>query len=128
MNYLTPQDILVIHAQLIDATGGSHGIRDLGLLLSLVERPKAAFGNKELYPGIFQKTAAYAESLALYHMFLDGNKRTAISASARFLFLNGFELRASNKEVEKFMMKIVNKKMDISSIAKWLEKHSKRTS
>ena len=31
-NYLTVEDILAIHAHQIDTYGGSHGIRDPGLL------------------------------------------------------------------------------------------------
>ena len=29
---LTPQQVLFIHARLIETTGGAHGLRDLGLL------------------------------------------------------------------------------------------------
>ena len=73
MKYLTPQEIIVVHAQVVDETGGLHGIRDMGLLLSLIERPKTSFGGSESYRGVFTKAAVYLESLATYHVFVDGN-------------------------------------------------------
>lgn len=126
MKYLTAEDILVIHALIIDETGGSHGVRDVGLLASLTERPKAKFGGKEQYKGVFNKAAVYLDSVARYHVFVDGNKRTAIAASARFLFLNGYELVATNKEVERFVLRAVMKQPEIKDIASWFKSHSER--
>jgi death-on-curing protein len=127
MRYLSPQDILVLHSRVLDETGGPHGIRDLGLLISAMERPKASFGRKEAYKTIFEKAAVYLESLASYHVFIDGNKRTAIVASARFLFLNGYEVTASSKEVETFVLKVVLKKPGIPEIAEWFRENTQKT-
>ncbi|MBI2024816.1 MAG: type II toxin-antitoxin system death-on-curing family toxin [Candidatus Harrisonbacteria bacterium] len=126
MKYLSGEEILVIHSEIIDRTGGSHGIRDAGLLVSIVEKAKMSFGGKELYQGVFNKAAAYLESLARYHIFIDGNKRIGIGASARFLFLNGLELTATNKEVENFVLEVVDKKFDLETIASWFKKHSRK--
>lgn len=127
MKYLTGEEILVIHSEIIDETGGLHGIRDAGLLISIVARPKTAFGGRETYKTVFEKAAVYLESLAKYHIFVDGNKRTAIVAAARFLYLNNFEIRAANKNVESFVLKIISEKLEIKIIAKWLKKHSFKT-
>lgn len=126
MVYLTAEEILVIHARLIDETGGAHGVREVGLLISIVERPKGRFGGKELYAGVFKKAAVYLEALANYHLFVDGNKRTSITTAARFLYLNSYELTAFNKEVENFVLRVVEKKLDIATIADWLRKHTKK--
>ena len=126
MKHLSPQEILVIHARIIDATGGAHGIRDVGLLISATERPKAVFSGKELYPSVFDKAAACFDSLARHHVFVDGNKRTAFAASARFLFLNGYETTVSNKEVEKFVLRAVEQRLEATVIADWLRKHSQK--
>ena len=125
MKYLTAQDILVLHAKVVEQTGGSQGIRDVHLLASLVERPKTSFGGKEMFPSIFEKAATYLESLAKYHVFVDGNKRTAITASARFLFLNGYKLSATNKEVEDFVVRVASEKVELSEIAGWFKNHSR---
>ena len=126
MRYLTGEEALFIHSEIVDATGGMHGVRDPGLLVSIIEKPKMKFGGKDLYAGIFKKAAVYFEGFATYHVFVDGNKRTSVVASARFLTLNGYELVASNKEVERFVLAVVAEKLNIPSIAAWLKKHSRR--
>ena len=126
MKYLTAEEILIIHARIIDETGGSHGIREVGLLASLIERPKAKFGGQEQYKGIFKKAATYLDSLVRYHVFVDGNKRTAIAASARFLALNDYNLVATNKGMERFVLKATVEKFDPEEIARWLKTHSKK--
>ncbi|MBI1888716.1 MAG: type II toxin-antitoxin system death-on-curing family toxin [Candidatus Spechtbacteria bacterium] len=124
MKYLSPQDILVIHAQVINETGGLHGIREVGLLVSLSERPKIKLYGKILYADVFVKAAIYLESLVRYHVFADGNKRTAFVTSARFLHLNGFDMEVSNKVAEKFMRRVAMGKLTIETIAKWLKDNS----
>lgn len=128
VKYLTGEDILVIHARILDRTGGAHGVRDVGLLASFIERPKAAFGGTELYAGIFTKAAAYLESIACYHAFIDGNKRTAIAVAARFLYMNGHELIATNEAGEVFMLKVATKSVGLASVAAWLKENSRKFS
>lgn len=126
MRYLTGEELLILHAELINRTGGAHGVRDTGLLLSVVERPKMSFGGSQLYPSVFSKAAAYFESIAMHHVFTDGNKRTAFVAAARFLHLNGYELTMSNTEVEKFVLRAVREKVPLKSIAGWFKKHARK--
>jgi death on curing protein len=110
MKCLSPEQVLFIHSRLIDETGGMHSIRDLGLLESAIARPLAAFNDKELYPTIFHKAAALAESLVKNHPFIDGNKRTAITATALFLQINGYTLKASQRELVDFTLALATKK------------------
>ena len=126
MQYLLAKDILVIHARIVDVTTGTQGIRDIGLLTSLTLKPQTILFGKEAYQGIFLKAAVYLESIATYHVFLDGNKRTAIAIAARFLYMNGYTLTASNKEVERFVLKVAVKKHSLAKIAQWFKKHSKK--
>jgi death-on-curing protein len=125
MHYLTPEQVLFIHSRLIAETGGEHGIRDLGLLQSAANRPRATFDGNELYPGIHQKAAALIESLINNHPFMDGNKRTGITAGAMFLRLNGYHLTVSNKELEEFTLSIASGGQSIKTVTEWLEKNSK---
>lgn len=124
MRYLSGEEVLVIHSEIIEKTGGLHGVRDAGLLISILNRPKTKFSGQEFYISVFEKAAVYLESLVSYHVFFDGNKRTAIAASARFLHLNGFELAAGNKEVEEFVLRVAVQKPDLKAIAEWLKGHS----
>jgi death-on-curing protein len=45
---LTAEQVLFIHARLIAERGGMHGVRDVGLLRSAFERPRATFEKKDL--------------------------------------------------------------------------------
>ena len=123
MKYLSAEQILFIHARIIDESGGAHGVRDIGLLQSAVSRPQATFGGNELYPDIFSKAAALMESVARNHPFLDGNKRTAISSTGIFLGLNGFRLEASQKELVRFALDIAIGKLSNEESREWLKKH-----
>jgi len=113
-----------LHKVVIDFAGGTHGVRDARLLASILEAPKQTFDGSELYPDVWQKAALYLENLANFHVFVDGNKRTAIAGTARFLNMNGYRLKASNVKVEKFILSVVIKKPDITAIAKWLQRNS----
>lgn len=125
MKYLSGEDILVIHSEIIDNTGGAHGLRDVNLFLSIIDKPKASFGGQEMYADIFVKAAVYLEALAKYHIFVDGNKRTALAASARFLFINGYELSVTNQEAEEFMLRVVEAKLSLRDITLWLRENNK---
>ena len=128
MTYLSGEEILIIHAQIIDETGGAHGVRDTGLFSSIVHKPKAAFSGKEMYPTVFDKAATYLEALAKFHVFVDGNKRTAVVVASRFLFLSGYDITASNDELEDFALRVVERKLDVPAIAVWLKRHAKKLS
>jgi death-on-curing protein len=122
--YLTAEQILFIHYRLVNETGGEHGVRNLGLLESAVARPRQTFDNEELYPDIFEKSAALMESLVNNHPFIDGNKRTGIACAVLFLRQNGIAFSAKNAELEKFTLRVASSKVKRSEIVKWLKNHS----
>jgi death-on-curing protein len=124
MNYLTVEQVLFLHARLIEETGGSHGVRDVALLESAVARPQATFDGVDLYPDLFYKAAALMDSLIRNHPFIDGNKRTGIAAAALFLRQNGRYLTATNSELEAFTLYVTESRPDVSEIAAWLKTYS----
>ena len=126
MNYLTAEQILFLHARLIEETGGEHGIRDLNLLLSALGRPQASFDGNDLYPDIFTKAGALMDSLIRNHPFLDGNKRTGIASAGLFLVLNGFHLTMTNFEMESFTLSVAQSQQTIEETANWLKNHSQK--
>jgi len=121
MVYLTAQQILFLHARLVAETGGSHGVRDLSMLLSALGKPEASYDKQDLYPDLFIKSAALMDSLIRNHPFMDGNKRTGIAASALFLRTNGFQLNATNTELEIFTLQVDQSEHTIEEIAVWLQ-------
>lgn len=102
------------------------GVRDIGLLESAVSRPLASFDGKDLYPDIFDKSAALLQSLLRNHPFVDGNKRTALSSAGIFLRINGYMLKNMHKEEVEFAIRVDNKNLSLKQIAVWLKKYAKR--
>jgi death on curing protein len=125
MIYLTPEQVLFLHAQLVAETGGSHGVRDLNLLLSALGRPQASFDDLDLYPDIFAKAAALMDLLIRNHPFVDGNKRTGIASAGIFLLQNEYKLIATNLELEKFTLEVARSEHSLLEITAWLQDNSR---
>lgn len=126
IKYITPEQAIYYQQKIVKATGGSVGIRDLGLLESALARPQASFGGEDLYPTILDKAAALFHSMSFNHPFLDGNKRTTLGVSYEFLKQNGYRLFASNDELIDFPLQVENKHLSLEEIKEWLDKHVKR--
>lgn len=126
--YLTLDVILAIHDDMIERYGGSFGIRDVGLIQSAIARPQTSFGGEDLCPSIIDKAAALFHSLIFNHAFVDGNKRTAMTATARFLYINGYELAVDEKEFVDFPLRVEKKRLNIEEITKWLLLHANKQS
>ena len=127
MIYLSAEQLLFLHARLVDETGGSHGVHNLNMLLSALGRPGASYDNRDLYPNIYTKAAALMDSLIRNHPFLDGNKRTGIAAAAMFLRMNGYQLNATNTELVEFTSGVAQSKHNIEDMAGWFQMHTQST-
>lgn len=123
--YLTAEEILRLHFQVVEDFGGSHGIRDENRIKSVVNAPAQIVFGTEQYPTVFEKAAVYMRNIIADHPFTDGNKRTGVTAAGIFLIRNGLELTATSKALEDFAVKVATEKLDIATIAAWLKKHSK---
>ena len=119
-----PEQLLFLHARLVDETGGSHGVRDLNMLLSALGRSQASYDTRDLYPDISTKTAALMDSLIRNHPFLDGKERTGIAAAAMFLRMNGYQMNATNTELEEFTLGVAQSKHHIEDMAGWFQMHT----
>jgi death-on-curing protein len=88
MRGLTIEQVLFLHARLIEETDGAHGVRDLSLLKSAAARPWATLSGRDLCPHLLSEAAALMDSLIHTHPLVDGNKRTGIAAAVLFLRQN----------------------------------------
>jgi death-on-curing protein len=104
--FLTLDEALAIHADQIRRYGGSHGIRDVGLLSSALAVPQAAFGGVHLHATLAEMAAAYLFHIAQNHPFLDGNQRTALACALAFLWLNDHRLEAAADELTELVMAV----------------------
>ena len=126
MRYLNAAEVFAIHKQIVESTGKNPIVREHGLLFSICEKPKASFGGTELYPSLFLKAAVLLEALTNYHIFFDGNKRTAWTATSVFLSLNGYHIKPSETIAFRLMLGVAKKKHDLASIQAWLKRYSVR--
>ena len=120
MIYLTLEQLLELHALVVEATGGSSGIRDLGRLEDAIATQTQNVFNEELYPNIFDKAAAIIRGIVADRPFVDGNKITAMLSGLTLLKLNGFSFAAQDGKIEDFAVRIATKKLDVPEIAHWL--------
>ena len=120
---LTKEQILMLHTQLIESTGGCNGIRDEGLLDSALESPFHSFGGEELYPGIHAKAARLCYGSVKNHAMLDGNKRIGAHAMLVFLAVNGYELRYTQKELSDLILDVAAGNKDYHDILQWILEH-----
>lgn len=127
-NGLSIEQVLFIHDTLINTTGGAHGVRDLSLLVAAVRRPQAGLADRALYPTVHEKAAALLQSLIMNHPFIDGNKRTGITAAAVFLEMNDVYLTASSNELEDFAIHVATQSLSVADIVVWLRQHSDSSS
>ena len=86
----TVEAVKAIQREVLQAHGGSAGIRDEGLLDSAVAAPQATMMGKPMFSEPVEVAAAYLFYLCRNHPFIDGNKRTALATCLVFLSENGY--------------------------------------
>lgn len=119
-DYLTVEDILAIHTHQIDTYGGSHGIRDPGLLEAALFRPQTGY-----YESLEHQAAALWESLSQNHPFVDGNKRTAFASAVTFLVINGIRLNVTDKGAQSFLLPLYEQRnVTVANLLPWILEHA----
>lgn len=128
VRFLTTEQVLEIHREMIDRYGGEGAIRNLGLIDSAVAMPRQTFGGKNLHPSIPAMAAAYLCHLCSNHGFVDGNKRTAAAAALVFLDANRFELALTIDELERLTVDVASSRLDKTCLIEIFEAGSRRRS
>jgi len=125
MILLTAHEIIELHKKIIAATGGSHGLRDAGLLDSAVFGCYQAYAGKELYPSIIEKAARLAYALSKNHPFVDGNKRVGVMVMLITLDLNGIVLSYTQQELVTLGLEIASSNISYEKIVTWINVRKK---
>ena len=123
MKKLSKEQILMLHTQLIQQTGGSDGVRDYNLLDSALETPFQSFVGDELYPTIQAKAARLGYGLIKNHCMIDGNKRIGTHAMLVFLALNGIELKYTQKELYETILDVAAGNIEYEGLLQWVLDH-----
>jgi len=123
MTKISSEKIKLLHQLMAEATGGSIGVRDEGLLDSAVESAFTTFDGIELYPSKEEKAAKLGYSLVSNHAFVDGNKRIGVYVMISFLELNGIHIESSDEDVIALGLGVADGSMSQEDVLKWIEKH-----
>ena len=117
------EKVKLLHQLMAEATGGSVGVRDEGLLDSAIEGAFATFDGVELYPSKEEKAAKLGYSLISNHAFVDGNKRIGVYVMLSFLELNGIHIEAADEDVVSLGLGVADGRMEQKDILDWIHKH-----
>lgn len=123
MKTLSKRQILMLHRQLVEQTGGSDGIRDEGLLDSALSAPFQSFDYTDVYPSLQQKAARLCFGLVKNHPFVDGNKRIGAHAMLVFLAVNGVELTYTQAELSDIILQVAASEKEYPDLLDWLIRH-----
>jgi death-on-curing protein len=122
VSYLSTDEVLAIHAQLLATFGGADGLRDGGLLESALYRPRTGY-----YADVAEMAAAMFESLLMNHPFVDGNKRVAFFATDVFLRLNGWRLVVDPDKAHAFLIGLLEtNQCEFTHLLPWIRAHIHR--
>ena len=116
--------VLAIHKRQIAEHGGAEGTNDLGLLDSVLARPKNLLAYSEEQLDLCSLAAAYGYGIARNHAFVDGNKRVAYVTCMAFLKLNGRSLDVPLEEKYSTFLKLASGEITEKELADWLRSHS----
>jgi len=118
LRFLTVDEALAIHSDLVEAFGGPSGVRDAGLLESALFRPRTGY-----YADLAEIATALFESLLMNHPFVDGNKRVAFFATDVFLRLNGWKLGVDADKAHRLLIGLLEKDVcDFDHLLPWIRR------
>lgn len=117
------EQVIKLHKQLIDESGGEYGIRDNGLLESALNTPFQSFDNRDLYVTIQAKAARLGYGIIKNHPFIDGNKRSGVHIMLLYLYFNNIELEYSQDELSNFILKIASGEAEYKDLLNWIIQH-----
>ena len=117
------EKVLLLHKILAEATGGSVGVRDEGLLDSALESAFAGFGDREFYPTKEEKGARLGFSLISNHAFVDGNKRIGVYVMLSFLEMNGIRIKCTDEEIVEIGISTADGSMSYEELLQWVIEH-----
>ena len=117
------EKVKLLHQLLAEATGGSIGVRDEGLLDSALESAFSGFGDREFYLTKEEKGARIGYALITNHAFVDGNKRIGTYIMLAFLEMNGIRIRCTDEELVHVGLSVADGSMKYEELLQWVLDH-----
>lgn len=126
IRYLTQTELIEINKYAVQQVGGiTFGVQSKAALQVIVKQPQQVVFGHELYPTIWLKAAFILQKITKKHVFIDGNKRTAIQSALYFLMINGHQVKDDRvvNSADQFMLSVTNSpdsEDTMLMVAKWL--------
>lgn len=117
--WIDTREALILHERLLALHGGAGGVRDEGLLISALARPR----QRAAYDAAVDLTtlaALYTAGVVGNHPFVDGNKRTGFLLGILFLELNGWAFGASQEDAANAVIALAAGRLDERAYAAFL--------
>ncbi len=126
MIWLTKEQVVYLHTELVKETGGLDGVRDMGMIESAITIPFSTFDNVEMFPSIREKIVRLAYGLVQNHPFIDGNKRIGAHVMLVLLAVNGITLEYTQEELSAIFLKLAAGEGGYEELLSWVNVRLKR--
>jgi death-on-curing protein len=125
IEFLTLEDVLALHDELIRYYRGSPGLRDAGLLEAALGMPQAGFGGQYFHEFPHEMGAAYLFHLVRNHPFIDGNKRVAFACAILFFKINSVRYSITEEEAVELTLSAASGQLDKGAVTEFFRRHLK---
>lgn len=120
MKSISVEQLILFQKKIISASGGSVGVKDIGLVESALNRHKATFDGVDLYPTIIEKISATTVSLVKNHGFVDGNKRVGVTVMLILLKLNEISISYTQQELIDLGLGLASGELNEEDVKRWI--------
>lgn len=118
--YFEMEEIVTFHSKMIKKYKGLRGLREMGLLVSVVNSPQMTFDGKQLYPDVYSKAACYLYNIVKNHPFIDGNKRTG--SFVAYLFLKKHRAKTPPIDLyEELVVQVADGKVSMEEVSEFFK-------
>lgn len=122
--FLTPLDIIIMNTCVMEASGGVSKISDDEGIGVCAGTPQVRYDGKYVYD-LFGMATNYISCIGSRHLFVEGNKATALAAALAFLYFNGYEIKESYEgELADIAGKLLGNKISMTDVAEHLKANS----
>lgn len=124
INYLGKEDIIAINKEVVKLSGDPHGVINEANLGHAIEAVKLKYNDADAQQDkIVLKAAFLLQQLAnKAHAFIEGNKRTAETATIAFLNVNGAHFEELDQQaMAEFILSVARNEQSLTLTAKWLK-------
>ncbi len=122
MRFLSAEDVIEMNRVIVEESGESFSVMFRANLDYIVFR----HGRKIGPSNPFYRGAILLHGLATTHVFVEGDKRTAITACDTFLRDHCYKIQVSADQLVQFTLEVSRDSLPIEEVYLWLLKHTRK--